>query len=324
MEKRYQVFISSTFADLEEERKEVMEAIINLDCFPAGMEMFPAADIEQFEYIKTIIDQSDYYILIIAGRYGSVAEDGKSYTEKEYEYAREKGIPVLVFVKSDIENIPASQTDNDPKCKELLLEFRSTAMKNRLAKFWNDKMELKYKVHESLSRAFKMSPRSGWVKGDMIVNTDILIELENLRKEKSELEGKIKLLQEKKDKEVEMENIAQGDDVIQINYKWTDDEYYQFNDKIDITWNQLFKLIAPEISGVELSSSVKKILEDKLQDLIEYSCEEIEVNGNDFNTIKYQFDELDLIKLKLVRNNECLEVSDKGKRMIRSLYVLKR
>lgn len=64
MEKRYQIFISSTFADLEEERKEVMEAIINLDCFPAGIEMFPAVDIEQFEYIKSIIDQSDYYILI--------------------------------------------------------------------------------------------------------------------------------------------------------------------------------------------------------------------------------------------------------------------
>jgi len=61
MDKRFQVFISSTFADLEEDKKEVMEAIINLDCFPAGMEMFPATDTEQFEYIKSIIDASDYY-----------------------------------------------------------------------------------------------------------------------------------------------------------------------------------------------------------------------------------------------------------------------
>ena len=57
MDKRYQVFISSTFADLEKERKGIMEAIIGLDCFPAGMEMFPATDTEQFEYIKTIIAQ---------------------------------------------------------------------------------------------------------------------------------------------------------------------------------------------------------------------------------------------------------------------------
>ena len=83
MEKRYQVFISSTFADLEDERKGVMEAIIELDCFPAGMEMFPASNKEQFEYIKSVIDESDYYVIIVAGGDGTIAEEGIRYTEKE-------------------------------------------------------------------------------------------------------------------------------------------------------------------------------------------------------------------------------------------------
>lgn len=61
--------------------------------------MFPAADSEQFEYIKTIINESDYYVLVVAGRYGSIAEDGDSYTEKEFNYAVEQGIPILAFVK---------------------------------------------------------------------------------------------------------------------------------------------------------------------------------------------------------------------------------
>ncbi|MFR7936174.1 MAG: DUF4062 domain-containing protein [Clostridium perfringens] len=119
MEKRYQIFISSTFADLQEERKAIMDAIMDLNCFPAGMEMFPANDSEQFEYIKTIIDESDYYVLVLAGRYGSVAEDGKSYTEKEFDYAKEKGIPVLVF-KKRFGNITVCKTDN------------YSAMKNRV------------------------------------------------------------------------------------------------------------------------------------------------------------------------------------------------
>ena len=59
------------------------------------MEMFPAADSEQFEYIKTILNESDYYVLVVAGRYGSIAEDGDSYTEKEFNYAVEQGIPIL-------------------------------------------------------------------------------------------------------------------------------------------------------------------------------------------------------------------------------------
>ena len=44
MDKRYQVFVSSTFEDLQEERKEVMQALLELDCIPAGMELFPAAN----------------------------------------------------------------------------------------------------------------------------------------------------------------------------------------------------------------------------------------------------------------------------------------
>ena len=99
MDKRYQVFISSTFADLEEERKGIMQAIIELDCFPAGMEMFPATDSEQFEYIKTIIDESDYYVLIVAGRYGSIAEDGISYTEKEFDTPKKKAFRFLRLQK---------------------------------------------------------------------------------------------------------------------------------------------------------------------------------------------------------------------------------
>ena len=128
MEKRYQIFISSTFADLEEERKGVMEAIISLNCFPAGMEMFPATDTEQFEYIKTIIDESDYYVLIIAGRYGSVAEDGVSYTEKEFDYAKEKGVPILTFIKKNIEIIPASKTDQDNKKKKKFFKGNELCM----------------------------------------------------------------------------------------------------------------------------------------------------------------------------------------------------
>lgn len=121
MDKRYQVFISSTFADLEDERKEVMEAIIDLNCFPAGMEMFPAVDMQQFEYIKNIIEESDYYVLIIAGKYGSLDSDGISFTEKEYDYACEKKIPILAFIRGNIDNIPSKdiETDQD-KYKNLI------------------------------------------------------------------------------------------------------------------------------------------------------------------------------------------------------------
>lgn len=191
LEKRYQIFISSTFADLENERKGIMEAIIELGCFPAGMEMFPATDTEQFEYIKTVIDESDYYVLVVAGRYGSVDENGISYTEKEFLYAKEKGIPILAFVKKDIENISANKTDQDVHKRKKLDEFRAKALDGRLANFWDNSDELKYKIHSSLSREFKTHPRAGWIRGDIIDADELLAQYNSLKKEYEHLQKRV-------------------------------------------------------------------------------------------------------------------------------------
>jgi hypothetical protein len=98
MNKKYQVFISSTFKDLAEERQHAMRIVLDLGHIPSGMEIFPAADVEQFEYIKKVVDECDYYVLIIGARYGSVDANGVSFTEKEYDYAVEKRKTVLVSV----------------------------------------------------------------------------------------------------------------------------------------------------------------------------------------------------------------------------------
>lgn len=53
MEKKYQVFISSTYEDLKEERKKVQDTILSMNQFPVGMEIFSAADEEQWEKSKS-------------------------------------------------------------------------------------------------------------------------------------------------------------------------------------------------------------------------------------------------------------------------------
>jgi hypothetical protein len=75
---RYQVFVSSTYADLKDERRAVIQTLMGMDCIPAGMEIFPASDEEQFSFIRKIIDDCDYYLLIIGGRYGSITPEGVS------------------------------------------------------------------------------------------------------------------------------------------------------------------------------------------------------------------------------------------------------
>ena len=117
MEKRYQVFVSSTFADLQDERKKVIQTLLELDCIPAGMELFPATDEDQFEFIKRIIDDCDYYLLIIGGRYGSVTSEGISYTELEYEYALESGLKVIALLHEKPEQIPNGKSEQNPELR---------------------------------------------------------------------------------------------------------------------------------------------------------------------------------------------------------------
>lgn len=129
MAKKFQVFISSTFEDLKEQRDAVVKAVLQLGHLPVGMEMFNAGDQTQWETIKSYIDSSDYYLVILAHRYGSKDPDsGISYTEKEYDYAGEKGIPRLGFVIDKTATWPADQVE--AKAKKKLDDFKKRRSSN--------------------------------------------------------------------------------------------------------------------------------------------------------------------------------------------------
>ena len=137
MDIRYQVFVSSTYADLRSERQKVIQTLMEMDCIPAGMEIFPAADEEQWEFIKRVIDDCDYYLLIIGGRYGSTTSEGISYTEKEYDYAVESaGLPVIALLHENPDEISLEKSDIDPDLRDRLTRFRNRVSENRLVKLW--------------------------------------------------------------------------------------------------------------------------------------------------------------------------------------------
>lgn len=101
MNKKLQVFVSSTYIDLIEERQTAVQTILDAGHIPAGMELFKAGK-SQMKTIFKWIDESDVYMLILGGRYGSIEEEsGLSYTELEYNYALSIDIPVFAIVLDD-------------------------------------------------------------------------------------------------------------------------------------------------------------------------------------------------------------------------------
>ena len=155
MDKRYQIFVSSTYIDLKTERQQVIQALMEMDCIPAGMELFPAADEEQWEFIKRIIDDCDYYLLIIGGRYGSISPDGISYTEMEYDYAVENGKRVIALIHEEPESLPAKNVELEAEAQKRLSAFRTKVSEGRLVKYWSRSDQLAGLVALSLSKTIK-------------------------------------------------------------------------------------------------------------------------------------------------------------------------
>ena len=173
MKKKYQVFVSSTYEDLKEERAAVTQCLLDNNCIPVGMEQFPASNMSQMEYIEKMLDDCDYYILIIGGRNGSLDDDGVGYTEKEYNYAQQKGIPVMAFVNLHPEKLP------NEKCEHANIEkfkaFRDRVRNaKKLVKGYSDIGDLKANVVTAVNAAIREYPGIGWVRA-----TDLLQE-ENL------------------------------------------------------------------------------------------------------------------------------------------------
>jgi hypothetical protein len=144
---------------------EVMTALLELDCIPCGMEYFPASDETQWSFIQRLIDRCDYYVVIIGGLYGSLAPDGLSYTQKEYEYAVSKGIPTLAFTYHNVQKLPRKHRERDEKKKRKLKQFVEL-VKGHLCKEWRNADHLAGVVTRSLNQLISTRPRAGWVRAN--------------------------------------------------------------------------------------------------------------------------------------------------------------
>ena len=165
---RYQVFISSTYSDLREERQKVSKAILELGHFPSGMELFPSDDSDQFEFIKGVIQECDYYVLILGGRYGSLSNDGLSFTEKEFDYAKSLGLPICAHVHKNTDQLISKNVDLDDDLRVKLNLFKEKVQSAMMVKFWETSDELTSNVILSFSHLMRTQPRIGWRRGDVV------------------------------------------------------------------------------------------------------------------------------------------------------------
>ncbi|MET9915255.1 DUF4062 domain-containing protein [Streptomyces sp. NPDC006476] len=170
MQKRYQVFISSTRKDLEEERRVLTNALMLNRFIPVGMEHFPAQHDKAWPTIKRFIDECDFYALIIAGMYGSINGANRlSYTESEYLYAAERGKPLFAFIRENRDSLPANMVEPaNGRRRRQLDGFIARVEADLVRAAWSGPDELATKVTAALNQAVSDSPAVGWVRADSI------------------------------------------------------------------------------------------------------------------------------------------------------------
>lgn len=173
--RKFSIFISSTYEDLKEERQALVGVALENNFIPVGMEQFHAAPTSQWNVITKMIDECDFYLLVIGARYGSIDEEtGISYTEKEYNYAKNKGIPVLVLIK-EVSAITENERDTgDDKYDKMkkLDDFRAKVKNDKnTVDFFTDINSLKYVASPTFKNAINyVDEKAGWVRYREIVD----------------------------------------------------------------------------------------------------------------------------------------------------------
>lgn len=312
---KYQVFISSTYSDLFTERKKVLDVLLMADCIPAGMESFVATDDEQFNVIKKVIDLCDYYILILGKRYGSVNEStGLSYTEMEYNYAIDKGIPVLAFVIDDSAELENDKIETDDIKKGKLAEFKNRAMKNRLASIWRDASDLMGKVAISIMQAKNDIKRPGWHRGNTTDQKQLLKEILSLKKDNDDLKARIAVLQTST-KDTDFDESFFGKEVIlhyvERVYVFTSDTIIKHK-TITTTLDNLFKFVSLRLTGIRKS--------DDFIDAVSCFQSGYYVDTQDALATRNKFEQLHLLESFIGKDDaEMIKLTTAGKEMMDKL-----
>ena len=264
--KRYQVFVSSTYEDLKEERNKVIQALLRIDCIPIGMENFNAADEDQFTVIKELIESCDYYVLILGGRYGPIEEKTqKSYTQLEYEYAKSLDIPTIAFYYKDLANLPGYKLETDKIKKDKLESFKQMVL-GQLCMAYSSPDNLALNVITSLSSLMKKHPRCGWVRGDTISSDEANKKILFLQKENEQLKDELRSYRTIEDEE--LKTYQQHNDVVKLSFVTSNNQIgnpfgVEFNEKsveCQMTWDEIFTVVGGSFTSPVRTSKAIDIL----------------------------------------------------------------
>jgi Domain of unknown function (DUF4062) len=309
MNRKLQVFISSTFEDLRDERQAAVEGVLLAKHIPAGMELFTAGDASQLEVIKQWIRESDAYLLVLGARYGSIEPtSGLSYSEIEYDFAVANELPHFALVLNDasIERKHAAGLKR-PSAEDAakLSSFRSKVL-SKSTKFVDSPDQIKIGVLQSLHEIESRPGLVGWLRSNEIrsdpeINAQMSALVEANTRLRESIEQSRQQLAESKSPLSASEDLAPLESTISLSleaYHAGSRNYpsrWQHLEKaVEITWRDLFGMIAIKLLGPTNDDTLNHKIAGELQGS---SQSDHRVCQRDWETVKAQFLSLDYVSI---------------------------
>ena len=322
MKKKLQVFVSSTYTDLKEERQAAVEAILKSGNIPAGMELFTSSNESQLNTIKKWIDDSDIYMLILGGRYGSIEPlSGNSYTEVEYDYATEINKPLFAVVISEEYLYKGKGPDYIEKDNVSKLDaFRKKVLSN-ISSFFSSPNDIKLAIHESITDLKEKYNFTGWIPGNSEgKNTQLYEENLKLQKRITELEREAT----QNTSNFNIPDLAEMTDTFSFTcpcqiHTEVFARLTRSNITFCYTWNDLFAALAPSLLDNQeevAASTALKVLCKKTNPTIY----DLDIPKSILQTIKIQFMANDLID----SSGYTWDLTDKGRKGLIMLKAIKK
>lgn len=264
-ERKYQVFVSSTFNDLQEARQELMLSLLSMGLIPTGMELYPTESNGQWSVIQKVINECDYYVVLLGGRYGTLSPIGLSYTHREFVYAMTKKKPVIAFLHDHPEMLPAERRETGPEGHVKFRDFRQLLQDKTSFRFWSNPADLGKVVKKAMPSFIRQHPAPGWVRASQVTDLTAMRDVQEMKRRIEELE------QEKEELATGFrpgqQALARGGDPVTLSYSCN--AYIKGDCKAvmaesSMTWDQVFACVAPQMLNPVSEHVMRHALEEAI------------------------------------------------------------
>lgn len=302
-------------------RESLMLPLLEQGLVPTGLESREAETSNNLmPVVQKLIDSSDYFILIVGARYGTLSPMGLSEVHREYIYAATKRKPIIAFIHDNPALLPAAQqpTTQDERVRRedfvRLLEEKVPCHR------WTSESALKDVARKVIPNLIREHRAPGWVRADQggvagktVSNSEV-----------ASLKARIAALEKERDDFLQqarppLKTLARGSDQVALDYSCNvyeggDCKLAMVTARLD--WDQAFSCVAPLMLNPASEPVMQKALEDfisrkALNDVQKdfpraHAVRNVVMAAHSFNQIKVHLRTLGLISKSSERDNRGL------------------